>query len=77
MIQSKKLARYVHPKILSRLAAGTKEYLSVIIYSNDTCESLQKCILDAGGEVKYSIPLINAVAAKIPQRGSMKSLLII
>ncbi|HHY91082.1 MAG TPA: peptidase S8, partial [Clostridiales bacterium] len=68
MIQSKKLAKCVHPKILSRLAAGTKEHLSVIIYSNDTCESLQKCILDAGGEIKYSIPLINAIAAKIPAK---------
>jgi serine protease AprX len=61
-------AKYIHPKIISRLAAGTKEYLSVIIYSNGTCDHVRECILDAGGVIKYDIPLINAIAAKIPAK---------
>lgn len=48
------------------MSAGTKEYLSVIVYSQRNCDDIRDCILDAGGKIKYDIPMINAIAAEIP-----------
>ncbi|WZL73086.1 S8 family peptidase [Clostridiaceae bacterium 35-E11] len=59
-------AKFVHPKVIARLSAGTKEYLSVIVYSQETCDHIRDCILDAGGKIKYDVPMINAIAAEIP-----------
>ncbi|WP_168198384.1 S8 family peptidase [Crassaminicella thermophila] len=61
-------AQFVHPVVIARMSAGTKEYISTIVYSNGTCDNIRDCILDAGGKIKYHIPLINAIAAEIPAK---------
>ncbi|WP_243116564.1 S8 family peptidase [Marinisporobacter balticus] len=61
-------AQFVHPVVVARMSAGTKEYIPAIIYSNGTCDHIKDCILDAGGKIKYHIPLINAIVADIPAK---------
>ena len=59
-------AQFVHPVVLKRIAAGTKEQLSVIVYSQNTCDHIRECIQKSGGRIKYELPLIHAIAATIP-----------
>ncbi|WP_243109349.1 S8 family peptidase [Anaerophilus nitritogenes] len=61
-------SQFVHPVIVARMSAGTKEYIPVIVYSNGTCDHIRDCIVEAGGKIKYDIPLINAIAAEIPAK---------
>ncbi|WP_199872897.1 S8 family peptidase [Inediibacterium massiliense] len=61
-------SQFVHPVIVARMSAGTKEYIPVIVYSNGTCDHIRDCIIEAGGKIKYHIPLINAIAAEIPAK---------
>ncbi|QXM06976.1 S8 family peptidase [Crassaminicella indica] len=61
-------AQFVHPIVVARMSAGTKETIKTIVYSQGTCEHIHDLILDAGGKIKYSIPLINAVVAELPSK---------
>ena len=58
--------KFVHPTILKRIAAGSKQTLSVIVYSQNQCDHIRECIEKAGGKIKYELPAIRAIAAEIP-----------
>ncbi len=58
--------KFVHPTVLKRIAAGSKQTLSVIVYSQGNCDHIRECIEKAGGKIKYELPAIQAIAAEIP-----------
>ncbi len=66
MIRNKGRFRFIHPLLLTKMASGTKEFLSVIVYSSGTCSHIRQCILDAGGTIRYELPFIHAIAAEVP-----------
>ncbi|PAB60197.1 hypothetical protein CCE28_07330 [Anaeromicrobium sediminis] len=59
-------AKFVHPVVVRRMSAGTKDIIPTIVYSENRHEDIEECIEQAGGTIKYKYPLINAVAANIP-----------
>ncbi|QZY55144.1 S8 family peptidase [Crassaminicella profunda] len=61
-------SQFVHPVVVARMSAGTKEKIQTIVYSQGNCDHIRDLILDAGGKIKYDIPLINAVVAEIPAK---------
>lgn len=66
MNMNKVRLKHVHPMVMARISAGTKQTLSVIIYSNKTIDEIKECVLEKNGRIKYELPCINAVAAEIP-----------
>ncbi|MBB6214533.1 serine protease AprX [Anaerosolibacter carboniphilus] len=58
--------KFVHPTVQKRIAAGSKQTLSVIVYSQGRCDHIRECIQQAGGKIKYELPAIHAIAAEIP-----------
>ncbi|WP_068557916.1 S8 family peptidase [Thermotalea metallivorans] len=66
MNQNRVITKFVHPTVLKRIAAGSKQTLSVIVYSHGNCDHIRECIVKAGGKIKYELPVIHAIAAEIP-----------
>jgi serine protease AprX len=61
-------SQFVHPVVVARMSAGTKEKIQTIVYSQGTCDHIRDLILDAGGKIKYELPLINALVAELPSK---------
>ncbi|MBF8982320.1 S8 family peptidase [Lutibacter sp. B2] len=59
-------AQFVHPVVVTRMSAGTKDFIPAIVYSEKTCDHIKECVLNAGGKIKYHLPLINAIAVELP-----------
>lgn len=60
----KKNSKKINPNLRNNIKKQGKA--SVIIFSNENCEDINKCIKDIDGEVKYNLPIIKGVAACIP-----------
>lgn len=57
----------VEDLVVERLLNTDEEEIPVIISGKDcTCEDLEKHVMEMGGRIKYTLPIINAVAAYIP-----------